>query len=109
MKALVLAAGRGSRLEKETAESNKCMLQLFGKPLVQYSLENAVQAGVSEIVMVVGYHAENIINGFGIDFEGTRIQYVIQDDPAGLVHAILGLHLQLQRRRQSSWQPGASR
>ena len=88
MKALVLAAGRGSRLGEEAAESNKCMRRLFGKPLVQYSLENAVQAGVSEIIMVVGYHAENIINGFGIDFDGTRIQYVIQDDPHGLVHAI---------------------
>jgi dTDP-glucose pyrophosphorylase len=88
MKALVLAAGRGSRLGEETTESNKCMLRLFGKPLVQYSLENAVQAGVSEIVVVVGYRAENVINGFGIDFEGTRIQYVIQDDPRGLVHAI---------------------
>ena len=58
MKALVLAAGRGSRLGEETTESNKCMLRLFGKPLVQYSLENAVQAGVSEIVVVVGYRAE---------------------------------------------------
>ena len=88
MKALVLAAGRGSRLGEETAEHNKCMLQLLGKPLVQYSLENAVQAGVSEIIVVVGYHAEDIINGFGIDFDGTRVQYVIQDDPRGLVHAI---------------------
>ena len=88
MKALVLAAGRGSRLGEETTEHNKCMLQLLGKPLVQYSLENAVQAGVSEIIVVVGYHAEDIINGFGIDFNGTRIQYVIQDDPRGLVHAI---------------------
>lgn len=88
MKALVLAAGRGSRLGDETAELNKCMLRLFGKPLVQYSLENAVQAGVSEIVVVVGYRAEDVINGFGIDFEGTRIQYVIQDEPRGLVHAI---------------------
>lgn len=88
MKALVLAAGRGSRLGEETAESNKCMLRLSGKPLIQYSLENAVQAGVSEIVVVVGYRAEKVINGFGIDFGGTRIQYVIQDNPRGLVHAI---------------------
>ena len=88
MKALVLAAGRGSRLSEETADHNKCMLRLRGKPLVQYSLENAVQARVSEIIVVVGYHAEDIINGFGIDFNGTRIQYVIQDDPRGLVHAI---------------------
>lgn len=88
MKALVLAAGRGSRLGERTDEHNKCMLPMFGKPLVQYSLENAVRAGVSEIVVVVGYRAEDVINGFGIDFEGTRVQYVIQDDPHGLVHAI---------------------
>lgn len=88
MKGLVLAAGRGSRLGSETETSNKCMLRLFDKPLVQYSLENAVRAGVSEIVVVVGYRAEDVINGFGIDFEGTRIQYVIQDEPRGLVHAI---------------------
>ena len=64
------------------------MIRLFGKPLVQYSLENAVRAGVSEIVVVVGYRAEDVINAFGIKFEDTRIQYVIQDEAHGLVHAI---------------------
>ena len=70
MKALVLAAGRGSRLPEETVETNKCMLTFRGKPLVQYSLENAIRAGVSEIIIVVGYRAEDVINAFGIDFEG---------------------------------------
>ncbi|HEM47604.1 MAG TPA: nucleotidyltransferase family protein [Alphaproteobacteria bacterium] len=88
MKALILAAGRGSRLGDHPDEGNKCMLRLFGKPLVQYSLENAVRAGVDEIVMVVGYRAEAIINAFGIDFCGVRVRYVIQHDPRGLVHAI---------------------
>lgn len=88
MKALILAAGRGSRLGAETAEANKCMLRMLGKPLVQYSLENAVHAGASEIVVVVGYRAEDVINAFGIDYRGTRIQYVIQESPKGLVHAI---------------------
>lgn len=88
MKALVLAAGRGSRLREETTDTNKCMLTFRGKPLVQYSLENAIRAGVSEIIIVVGYRAEDVINAFGIDFEGVRIQYVIQDAPKGLVHAI---------------------
>ena len=88
MKALVLAAGRGSRLASETHESNKCMLRLRGKPLVQYSLENASRSGVEEIVVVVGYRAEDVINAFGIEFDGVRIQYVIQDEPRGLVHAI---------------------
>jgi dTDP-glucose pyrophosphorylase len=88
MKALVLAAGRGSRLGDGTSGLNKCMLPLCGAPLVQYSLENAVHAAVSEIVVVVGYRAQDVINAFGIDFRGTRIQYVIQENPSGLVHAI---------------------
>lgn len=94
MKALVLAAGRGKRLGDHPGlgehpdEGNKCMLRLFGKPLVQYSLENAVRAGVSEIVVVVGYRAEAVINEFGIESSGVRIRYVIQEDPRGLVHAI---------------------
>lgn len=88
LKALVLAGGRGKRLENVTAEINKCMLPFSGKPLITYSLENAVRAGVREIVIVVGYRAEDIINHFGVDFNGTRIKYVIQKEQKGLVHAI---------------------
>jgi dTDP-glucose pyrophosphorylase len=88
MKALILAAGRGSRLGEHPDEGNKCMLRLFGKPLLQYSLENSIRAGAQEIVIVVGYRAEAIINEFGIDWQGVRIRYVIQDEPRGLVHAI---------------------
>jgi dTDP-glucose pyrophosphorylase len=88
VKALVLAAGRGSRIAEQTEEASKCMLPFFGKPLVQYSLENAVRAGVDEIIVVVGYRAETIINTFGIEFGGVRVQYVIQDDARGVVHAI---------------------
>ena len=88
MKALVLAAGRGSRLGVHSDEQSKCMLPMFGKPLVQYSLENAARAAVDEIVVVVGYRAESIINEFGIEFRGVRVRYVLQDHPQGLVHAI---------------------
>ena len=88
MKALILAAGRGRRLGDHSNERNKCMLRMFGKPLIQYSLENAVRAGASEVVVVVAYRAETIINRYGIDFQGVRVQYVIQDEPLGLVHAM---------------------
>jgi dTDP-glucose pyrophosphorylase len=88
VKALILAAGRGSRLQGRTDAHNKCMLPLLGKPLIQYSFENAARAGASEVVVVVGYRAEEIINRFGIEFEGVRVQYVLQDEPRGLVHAI---------------------
>ncbi len=64
------------------------MLPLMGKPLIQYSLENAVLAGMESIVIVVGYRAEDIINKFGTEFNGTRIVYVIQSEQKGLVHAM---------------------
>lgn len=68
------------------------MLPLMGKPLIQYSLENAVSAGMESIVIVVGYRAEEIINNFGTEFEGTRINYVIQTEQKGLVHAMECAH-----------------
>lgn len=88
LKALVLAGGRGKRLENVSSNMNKCMLNFNGYPLVFYSLQNAVGAGVAEIVIIVGYRAEDIINCFGNSYEGTRIKYVIQREQRGLVHAI---------------------
>jgi dTDP-glucose pyrophosphorylase len=88
MKALVLAGGRGQRLGELADGQNKCMLRLFGKPRVEYSLDNAVRAGVEEIVVVVGYRAEDIINHFGNAYRGAPIRYAIQHERKGLVHAI---------------------
>ncbi|MCG8589949.1 MAG: nucleotidyltransferase family protein [Proteobacteria bacterium] len=88
MKALILAGGRGNRLEPMTGQSNKCMLELGKKPLIEYSLDNACAAGVDEIVIVVGYLAEQIINAYGNQYQGTRIRYVIQWERHGLVHAL---------------------
>lgn len=88
MKALILAGGRGNRLEPITDEINKCMLPLAGKPLIEYSLEGARAAGVDEIVVVVGYLAEDIINTYGNRFHDVPIRYVIQWEQRGLVHAM---------------------
>ncbi|MBI4962250.1 MAG: NTP transferase domain-containing protein [Desulfomonile tiedjei] len=89
MKALILAGGRGSRMEELSETENKCMLSLHGKRLIEYSLENAAAIeDVSEIVIVVGYRAESIINSFGTGYRGKRISYVIQKDLRGLVSAM---------------------
>ena len=87
-KALVLAAGRGSRLENLTDDKNKCMNEFRGRPLIEYSLENAIRAQISEIVIVVGYKAQSIIDRLGKDFKGTPIKYVLQRERKGLVEAI---------------------
>jgi dTDP-glucose pyrophosphorylase len=88
MKVLILAGGRGKRFGQITEEKNKCMIEIGGKPLIAYSLDCALQTDVSEIVIVVGHMAEEIINTFGNNYQGKRIRYVFQPEQKGLVHAI---------------------
>ncbi|VVB78761.1 UTP--glucose-1-phosphate uridylyltransferase AglF [uncultured archaeon] len=88
MKALILAGGRGSRLNHLTKEKNKSMLRLFEKPLIEYNLEHAATAEVSEIIIVVGYRKEDIIRHYGHEFKGIKITYVVQKEQRGLVNAI---------------------
>ncbi len=88
MKALILAGGRGKRLEAHSAERNKCMLEFAGKPLIEHSLDHCARLSPDEIVVVVGYLAEQIINHYGNSYRGTRIRYAIQREQRGLVHAI---------------------
>lgn len=88
MKVLILAGGRGKRLEPYSDDTNKCMLEFAGKPLVEYSLDNGAAIQPEEIIIVVGYLAEQIINTYGNIYKNVKIRYVIQKEQKGLVHAI---------------------
>lgn len=88
MKAVVLAAGRGKRLKGVLEPMNKCMLKFNGKNLIQYSLDSAIAGGADEIIIVVGYRANTIINSIGNCYESIRIRYVLQNDLKGLVDAL---------------------
>jgi dTDP-glucose pyrophosphorylase len=88
MKALILAGGRGKRLDELSAHNNKCMTKINGRPAIEYNLDNAVNSGVDEIIIVVGYRAEDVINYLGNKYKNKRLSYVIQWEQRGLVHAI---------------------
>lgn len=88
MKALILAGGRGKRLGEITQSKNKCMLEINGKPLIVYSLDCASKMDVSEIVVVVGYQAKEIMKTIGDEYNGKPVKYVFQVEQKGLVHAI---------------------
>jgi choline kinase len=60
MKAIILAAGRGSRLEELTANNPKCMIQVKGKPMLGYQIDSLRKAGITEIGIVTGYLNETI-------------------------------------------------
>lgn len=96
MKSLILAGGRGKRLNELSENKNKCMFKikdksqtiLSDKYVLEYSMDYAIDANVDEIVMVVGHQAEEIINHFGNSYKNKRIKYAIQGEQKGLVHAI---------------------
>lgn len=89
MKALILAGGRGKRLNDLTTSVNKCMLLLDGKPVLEYIIERAVELNeIDEILIVVGHRAADVINRYGTEYKAKRIRYVIQWEQRGLVHAI---------------------
>jgi dTDP-glucose pyrophosphorylase len=88
MKALILAAGRGKRMDDLCEKNNKCLIKVAGKPLIEYSLECAIKIGFSEILIIVGHQAEKIINAYGNTYKGHPIKYVFQAEQKGLVHAI---------------------
>src|ERR1041384_7177087 len=64
-KAVVLAAGRGTRMREMTADLPKPMLEVRGKPVLQYIVEGLRDAGVRKFLIVVGYRGEAVENFFG--------------------------------------------
>jgi choline kinase len=64
-KAIILAAGRGSRMKHLTNDKPKCLNELHGKPLLQYQLDALRGAGISEIGIVSGYQREKL-QSFGL-------------------------------------------
>ncbi len=78
-KAVVLAAGRGTRMRELTAEVPKPMIEVRGKPVLQHIVEGLQHAGIRECLIVVGYRADAVQNFFG---NGSRhnvgIQYATQ-------------------------------
>ncbi|RZU99110.1 NTP transferase domain-containing protein [Spiribacter vilamensis] len=60
MKAIILAAGQGTRLRPLTDDKPKCLVELAGKPLLDHQLEVLRAAGVDDIHVVAGYRADQL-------------------------------------------------
>src|SRR5439155_15536575 len=109
MKALVLAGGRGTRLRHITHTSAKQLVPVANKPVLFYGLEAIAAAGIREVGIVVADPSEMLrpdhrtgepttvmVNsqaeiraavGDGSRF-GLHVEYIVQDAPLGLAHAV---------------------
>lgn len=90
MKALVLSGGSGMRLRPFSHSMAKQMMPIANKPVLEYVLLNIRALGVTEIGIIVGDRAQEIIDfaGDGSRF-GARVTYIHQDRPLGLAHCVI--------------------
>lgn len=65
MKAIILAAGKGTRMRELTNKLPKPMLRVQGKPILEHIIEGIIAAGIREIFIVTGFKADSIEDYFG--------------------------------------------
>ena len=68
MKAIILAAGRGSRMKNLTNKRPKCLVKLQNKPLIEWQLEALRKAGINDVAIVTGYKREMLAEYNLIEF-----------------------------------------
>ena len=88
MKAVILAAGEGKRLRPFTETMPKVMLPVGNKPILEHIFESLKNTGIGEVIIVVGYKKEVIMEYFK-DYKKIKISYVTQDKQLGTAHALL--------------------
>jgi len=91
MKGVILAGGTGTRLHPLTRITNKHLLPIYDRPMISYSIEAMVMAGISEIMLVTGgTHAGEFLRllGNGHDHDIDRLSYAYQDRAGGIAEAL---------------------
>ena len=90
VKALILAGGAGTRLRPITYTRAKQLVPVANKPILFYGIEAMVDAGITEIGVIVGDTREEVMEALGDGAQfGAAITYVTQDEPLGLAHCVL--------------------
>lgn len=88
MKAIILAAGKSTRMHPLTLTTPKPLLKILNKTILEHNLES-LKGIISEAIIVVGYKKEMIINAIGKKFQGIKITYIEQKEQLGTGHAVL--------------------
>ncbi|MBV8195442.1 MAG: NTP transferase domain-containing protein [Candidatus Dormibacteraeota bacterium] len=91
MKGVILAGGTGSRLHPLTRITNKHLLPIYDRPMINWAIEALVRGGVTEMMLVTGgTHAGEFLRllGNGQEFGIDRLLYAYQEKPGGIAEAL---------------------
>lgn len=83
LKAIVLAAGKGKRLQSETTDLPKVLRQAGGRALLDWVLEHTAFIDPADTIIVIGFQADKVREAFGPDY-----RYVLQNEQLGTGHAV---------------------
>jgi glucose-1-phosphate thymidylyltransferase len=90
VKALVLAGGSGTRLRPLTHTSAKQLIPVANKPVLFYGLEQLRDAGITDVGIIVGQTADEVMAAVGDGSAlGITVTYIPQEAPLGLAHCVL--------------------
>ena len=89
LQAVILAGGLGRRVRPLSLNRPKPMFKILGKPLIQHVIETLREAGLKDLIVVVGHLGEQIQNYLGDGSRiGVNIQYTVQEKPLGMANAL---------------------
>lgn len=89
MKVVIMAGGKGTRIASVNSEVPKPMIQILGKPILEYEIEVLKKQGYRELILIVGHLGKVITDYFGDGSKfGVTIKYIFEEEPLGTAGAL---------------------
>lgn len=88
MKAIIPVAGIGSRLRPHTHTQPKALVPVAGKPILGHIIDSITDAGINELIFVIGYMGDKIQNYIVQKYAHLNVHFVVQTNKEGIGHAI---------------------
>lgn len=89
MKVVIMAGGKGTRIASVRSDVPKPMINICGKPILEYQIDNLKACGLTDIILVIGYLGDKIKEYFGDGSKfGVNIEYFVEDHPLGTAGAL---------------------